>query len=64
MCVCVCVCVCVWRERVERGRGMQELYVDGDRQPTKTESRGLPEGGPTPLHRDTTIPMRRNSRIV
>jgi len=32
------------------------LDVDEERQPTRTESRGqIPEGGPIPLHRDTTI---------
>ena len=40
-----------------RGRGMHELDVDEDRQPkpTKTVTRTIPEdGGPIPLHRDTT----------
>jgi len=31
------------------------LDVDEDRQPTKTVPRTIPEGGPLPLHRDTTI---------
>jgi len=48
---------------------MQEFDVDEDRQPTKTFPRTIPEeGGPMPLHRDTTIyvwrecaPARRRS---
>jgi len=39
-----------------RGRGMQELDVDEDRQPTKNRiPMTIPEGGPIPLHRDTTM---------
>jgi len=38
------------------GTGGRELDDDEDRQPTKTESRGLSEErGQIPLHRDTTI---------
>ena len=44
-----------------RGRGMQELVVDEDRQPTNTVPRTIPEEGPIPLHRDTT---RTVSRVI
>ena len=48
------------------GTGGREFDVDEDRQTTTTVPRTIPEGGPIPLHRDTTasIHWRERTRVA